>query len=35
LRSFGAVVLNLFGGIELDLVAAVPAPHYETDAGSG
>jgi hypothetical protein len=34
-RHFGAVALNLFGGIGLDLVAAVPAPHYEADAGSG
>jgi hypothetical protein len=31
---FGAVALSLFGGIGLDLMAAISAPHDETNAGS-
>ena len=31
---FGAVALSLFGGIGLDLMAAISAPHDEANAGS-
>ena len=33
-RHFGAVPLSLFGGIGLDLMTAISAPHDETNAGS-
>jgi hypothetical protein len=32
---FGAVALSLFGGIGLDLMAVISAPHDQTNAGSG
>jgi hypothetical protein len=31
---FGAVALSLFGGVGLDLMAAISAPHDEANAGS-
>ena len=32
---FGAVALNLFSGIRLDLVAAISAPHDKANTGGG
>ena len=34
-RHLSTVPLRLLSRVGLDLVAAVPAPHYEADAGSG